>query len=169
MSAFLAAQPNRNWVSVGVFPVALEKRDSAEERTNHAIRSLSQLGLGNLRYLTERWQLMRSDDDSQDQLARIICAGHSDTVFYLREFHRPKIPIVEEVYDAEFTERERKQIEASVEHLSTSLRSLAVSLSCFCFTRKMLNCFTISICSRFGVPGPLLLSIKWRTSGLEDS
>jgi len=82
---------------------------------------LSQLGLGNLRYLFERWRLLRSNDDRQEQLAKIISANHSDTVYYLREFHRARIPVVEEVYDAAFTERERKQIEASVEHLSTSV------------------------------------------------
>lgn len=121
MSArFLDPKPHRYWVSVGVFPAALQKRDTHDEQAAQAQRALVQLGLGNLRYLFEARGWPHSLDDRQAQLASAICAADTETVFFLREFHRPRIAAIEEIYEARLTSKERKRVDAAVSHLSLS-------------------------------------------------
>lgn len=113
------------WNRLGIFPDGLTERDQRADLERKAKRTLTHLGLGNLRFLCEQAQIPRGPNDGQETLATTLMASSpSNTLIFLREFLQKRYEVVEETFAAHFPEARRRGFEGDITSLSNSREQL---------------------------------------------
>lgn len=95
--------PDTFWESIGVFPEAIKQRSGELELLTQSVSTLTKLGPGNLRLLGERLGCSYAPGIDLGTMARsLVEMLPPQTIPYLREFQRNRIPEIEDIFAATF-------------------------------------------------------------------
>ncbi len=112
-SAMFAAQEDKFWQDLGVFPTIMRPGAGIKDYRAQAVKHLRKCGSGNLRLICETAMVPAPKGAGPDDMvARILEADQNSCVQFLADFLRGKGHAVSEEYDSCFTKSERRSHQA---------------------------------------------------------